>query len=379
MELPRNDVDAGGLLEYSVVFTDRAVNHMSQRFCHGMQRLLDILRTTYAADTAVVIPGGGTYAMEAVARHFFTDKRTLIVRNGFFSYRWSQINAAARLTDTEAVICARQEVNEATAAFTPPSIEEVTAAIRANRSEVVCAAHVETAAGMLLSDDYLREVAAATHEVGGIFILDCIASGPLWVDMEDIGVDVLISAPQKGWSGSPTAGYVMLNARARRAVADSTGSSFALDLRTWMDIADAYVGGSHAYHATMPTDTLLANVRAMEETLNLGLDQARERQWELGNGIRQVCEQAGFTSVAAPPWQAPTVAVMYCPDPTIVAAYADVGVQVAAGVPLKVGEREDYSAFRLGLFGLDKLTDVPAAIARLRRATAQLPASVTPH
>lgn len=369
MELPRNDVDAGGLLEYSVVFTDRAVNHMSQRFRTGMQRLLEILRQTYNADTAVVIPGGGSYAMEAVARHFIANNRALIVRNGFFSYRWSQIIAAGALTDQETVVCARQVRDETRAPFEPPPIGEVTAAIQAQQSQVVCAAHVETASGMLLDDDYLIELANATHAVGGIFVLDCIASGPLWVDMEAIGVDVLISAPQKGWSGSPTAGYVLLNKRARDYVGAHSGSSFAMDLRTWMNIADAYVAGGHAYHVTMPTDTLLANLAAMEETLALGMAQVRQRQWDLGLGIRQVLAGAGLPSVAAEGWQSPTVAVVYCDDPNIVGAYSAAGVQVAGGVPLKVGEREDYQSFRIGLFGLDKWRDVPGAIERFHAAT----------
>lgn len=377
MELPRNDVDAGGLLEYSVVFTDRAVNHMSQRFRSGMQRLLEILRQTYHADTAVVIPGGGSYAMEAVARHFMAAKRTLIVRNGFFSYRWSQIIAAAHLTDKETVLCAKPVRDGRCAPFEPPPIGEVCAAIAQQQSEVVVAAHVETASGMLLDDDYLRELAAATHAAGGIFVLDCIASGPLWVDMADIGVDVLISAPQKGWSGSPTAGYVLLNERARQYVAEQQSSSFALDLRTWMNIADAYVQGGHAYHITMPTDTLLANVEAMEETLAVGMTQLRQRQWDLGLGIRQVLAGAGFASVAAEGWQSPTVAVVYCDDPNIVAAYAAAGVQIAGGVPLQVGEREDYQAFRIGLFGLDKWSDVHAAIARFERATAKVRAELS--
>ncbi|MDO5723614.1 MAG: aminotransferase class V-fold PLP-dependent enzyme [Flaviflexus sp.] len=365
MELPRPDIDPDGLLEYSVVFTDRALNHMSAKFRQAMVELLDILRETYHGSAACIVPGGGSYAMEAVARQLMTDEPVLIVRNGFFSYRWSQIIEAGSITDRQTVLCAREAED---GGYAPAPTEEVEAAIAQHRPKVVCAAHVETASGMLLPDEYLRRVAAATHEVGGLFVLDCIASGPLWVDMGEIGVDVLISAPQKGWSGTPCAGYVILSEEGRRAVEATGSTSFSLGLGTWLKIADAYVAGGHAYHATMPTDALLHNLEVMREAREMGLETLRERQIELGAKVRSALEERGYASVAASGWQSPTVVVCRTDDPGLAGRLIDRGVQIAAGVPLKVGEPEDFTSFRIGLFGLDKWADIDSALSRLTRA-----------
>jgi aspartate aminotransferase-like enzyme len=282
MELPRHDVDPDGLLEYSVVFTDRSLNHMSRRFVGVMEDVIDVLRTTYQAHAVAVVPGGGSYAMEAVARQLATGRRCLIVRNGLFSYRWSQIIEAGSITD-EVTVCTARRVDESPhAAWQPAPVDEVVATIREQRPEVVFAPHVETAAGIVLPDDYLRAVSEATHEVGGLFVLDCVASGALWVDMTEVGVDVLISAPQKGWSGTPCAGYVMLGEAGRAAVESTTSSSFAVDLRKWLSIADAYTHGQTPYHATMPTDGLAHNAAIMVETRDLGLEKLRAAQLDLG-------------------------------------------------------------------------------------------------
>lgn len=365
MELPRPEIDPDGLLEYSVVFTDRALNHMSVRFRQAMAELLAILRETYHGSSACIVPGGGTFAMEAVARQLMSDKPVLILRNGFFSYRWSQIIEAGSITDRETVLCARQAEG---GGYEPAPIDEVEAAIAEHRPRVVCAAHVETASGMLLTDDYLRRVVAATHAAGGLFVLDCIASGPLWVNMAEVGVDVLISAPQKGWSGTPCAGYVILSEEGRRAVEESASSSFALGLGTWLAISDAFVGGGHAYHATMPTDALVHNLEVMKEAREIGLETLRERQIDLGAKVRAALEDRGYPSVAASGWQAPTVVVSYTDDPGLTGRLIGQGVQIAAGVPLKVGEPEDFTSFRIGLFGLDKWADVDESVARLTAA-----------
>lgn len=362
MELPRHDVDPDGLLEYSVVFSDRALNHMSKKFAAAMAEILGILRETYHADSAVVIPGGGSYAMESVARQFMTDKRVLVVRNGFFSYRWSQIIDAGGITDAETVMKAR-DTGEG---FAPAPIDEVCEAIAKHNAQVVSAAHVETASGMLLTDDYLRRLAEATHEAGGLFVLDCVASGPLWVNMREIGVDILISAPQKGWSGTPCAGYVMLSEQAREAIEHTETSSFAMDLKKWLGIADGYAEGRHGYHVTMPTDSLLHNLRLMREAKDLGLDVLRVRQIELGEKIRAALSERGFSSVAAPGWQAPSVVVVATDDPDLASgkAFLGEGLQIASGVPLMVDEPEDFASFRIGLFGLDKWVDVDGTVAR---------------
>lgn len=366
MTLPRRDIDPDGLLEYSVVFTDLALNHMSKRFVGVMQQLCEMLTTTYGADSVAVVPGGGTYGMEAVARQLATGRRCLVVRNGFFSYRWSQIFEMGGITDDVTVLMARPTADSHPSPWAPPPVEEVVAAIQEQRPALVLAAHVETAAGILLPDDYVREVARATREAGGLFVLDCIASGALWVDMRDLGVDVLVTAPQKGWSGSPGAAYVLVNDRARAAIQETTSTSFSADLRKWLTIAEGYVEGKHAYHSTMPTDTLAHNLEVMLEAREWGLPQLRDAQVDLGGKVRALLAERGFASVAAEEYAAPTVVVVHADDPGLAtgASFVQAGLQVAGGVPLMCGEPESWSTFRVGLFGLDKLGDVDGTVQR---------------
>jgi aspartate aminotransferase-like enzyme len=366
----RPDIDPTGLLEYSVVFTDRSLNHMSQSFQQVMREIHATLCEVYKAERAVVVPGGGTYAMEAVARQLATGRRVMVIRNGFFSYRWSQIFEAGSIPASETVLKARRTSEGQTAPFAPPPIDEVVAAIRAERPELLFAPHVETASGIILPDDYLRAVADAVHEVGGLFVLDCIASGCVWVDMENSGVDVLISAPQKGWSAPPSAGLVMMNAAALEACRASKSTSFAADLGKWLTIMEAYLTGGHAYHATMPTDALRAFHGAMMETKAIGFETLRAAQWEQGTAVRALLAARGISSVAAEGFGAPGVVVSYTDDPDIQTGkkFAAQGLQIAAGVPLMVDEGADYRSFRIGLFGLDKLKDVPASLNRLKAA-----------
>ena len=364
------DVDPDGLLEFSVVFTDRSLNHMSQSFQGVMRDISSILREVYNADGVAVVPGGGTFAMEAVARQLAGGEQALVIRNGWFSYRWSQIFEAGNITSGEVVMKARQSGNEAAAPFAPAPVGDVVSKIHAQRPAVVFAPHVETASGMILPDDYMREVAKAVHAVGGLFVLDCIASGCIWVDMKDIGVDVLISAPQKGWSASPCAGLVMLSAAALARIDATTSSSFAADLKKWLSIMAAYESGGHAYHATMPTDALRDFRDVMLETRAYGFDKVRDEQLELGRRVRKLLAAKGVKSVAADGFVAPGVVVSFTDDPDIKtgAKFAAQGVQIAAGVPLMCDERADYSSFRLGLFGLDKLHDIDRAVASLETA-----------
>ncbi|WP_309065022.1 aminotransferase class V-fold PLP-dependent enzyme [Microbacterium sp.] len=374
MRLPHADIDPDGLLEYSVVFTDRSLNHMSARFVDVMHQTLAILRETYHADSAAIVNGGGTAAMEAVARQLATGRRALVVRNGLFSYRWSQILDEGRVSSSTTVCAARPDNADPQAAWSPAPIDEVVTAIRDERPEVVFAPHVETAAGMLLGDDYVRALAEAAHEVGALLVLDCIASGAVWVDMQHLGVDVLISAPQKGWSGTPGAGYVMLSAAGRAAVEATESTSFTLDLGRWLKIADAYRDGSAAYHATMPTDSLAHNLVQMIETRDRGLDTLRSAQFDLGTRVRALLADHGMPSVAAGAFAAPSVVVVHTDDPGLRtgARFREHGVQVAAGVPLHCGEPETFSTFRVGLFGLDKLGDVDGTVARLAAALDRL-------
>ena len=360
-------VDPEGLEEFSVVFTDRSLNHMSARFQQVMRDISAMLREVYNADAVAVIPGGGTYAMEAVARQFARDADVLVVRNGWFSYRWSQIIETGGLTASARVMKARQQGNAPTSPFAPAPIEEVVEAIREEKPQVVFAPHVETSAGVILPDDYIAAMAEAAHEVGALMVLDCIASGCAWVDMKALGVDVLISAPQKGWSASPAAGLVMMSARAEARLAETTSDSFAIDLGKWRAIMKAYEDGGHAYHATMPTDALRVFRDTMAETREYGFARLKEAQWRLGDGVRRMLAERGVQPVAAEGFGAPGVVVSYTSDPEIQNGkkFAAQGMQIAAGVPLQVGEPEGFSTFRLGLFGLDKLYDVDRTLSRL--------------
>ncbi|QOR38146.1 alanine--glyoxylate aminotransferase family protein [Billgrantia diversa] len=363
------DVDPDGLLEYSVVYTDRSLNHMSQRFQGIMRDVSATLKQVYRASSAVIVPGSGTFGMEAVARQFATNQHCLVIRNGQFSYRWSQILEMGAIASSTTVLKARRLApQDPQSPFAPAPIEEVERSIREERPGVVFAPHVETSAGLLLPDDYLRRVAAVTHEAGGLFVLDCIASGTLWVDMNEIGVDVLVSAPQKGWSGLPCCGMVMLSARARERIEQTASTSFACDLRKWLSIMETYENGGHAYHATMPTDGLARLRDIMNETAEYGFDRVCEEQWALGQGARELLARYGYRSVAAPGFEAPGVVVCYTSDPAIVAKFAAAGIQVAGGVPLMCDEGDDYQAFRIGLFGLDKLHDLERSLANLEAA-----------
>jgi aspartate aminotransferase-like enzyme len=374
MTNPISSVDPDGLLEYSVVFTDRSLNHMSQSFQSVMTDISATLTEVYHAQATAIIPGGGTYAMEAVARQFATDKKCLVIRNGWFSYRWTQIFEAGNIPSEEIVLKARLVEAGNQAAFAPPPIDEVMAAIESERPDLVFAAHVETASGIILPDDYVRSVADAVHAVGGLFVLDCIASGTIWVDMESMGVDVLISAPQKGWSSSPCGGLVMLNAQARNRIETTTSSSFACDLRKWLQIMEAYENGGHAYHATMPTDALNNFRNVMKETEAYGFEKVRAEQWELGEKVRALLISKGFRSVAAEGFQAPSVVVSYTDNIDIHNGkkFAALGMQIAAGVPLQCDEPDDYQTFRLGLFGLDKLHNIDRTVGNLANVLNQI-------
>jgi len=363
-------VDPDGLLEYSVVYTDRALNHMSQRFQRVMQDVSATLKQVYGARSAIVVPGSGSFGMEAVARQFATGKKVLVIRNGWFSYRWSQIFEMGGITTETLVLKARTSGAGPQAPFSPAPIDEVVATIRRDKPELVFAPHVETSAGMMLPDDYLRAVADAVHAHGGLFVLDCVASGAMWVDMAATGVDVLVSAPQKGWSSTPCAGLVMLGAAARERIDGTTSSSFSMDLKKWLSIMETHEKGQIAYHATLPTDGLTQLRNAMQDTAAFGFDAARAAQQSIGTRVRALLEGRGIHSVAAAGFQAPCVIVSYTErsDFQNTQAFAKQGLQVAAGVPLACDEGPDFKTFRLGLFGLDKLQHPDRTVATFERA-----------
>lgn len=368
------DVDPDGLLEYSVVYTDRAINHMSKRFQQVMKDISATLKEVYHAKSAVVVPGSGTFGMEAVARQFATGRKALVIRNGWFSFRWTQIFEMGNIPAQSTVLKARRTGPGKQAPFAPAPIEEVVATIKELRPDVVFAPHVETSAGMILPDDYLRAVADAVHSVGGLFVLDCIASGTIWVDMTATGVDVLVSAPQKGWSGSPCSALVMLSELARTRIDSTTSTSYACDLRKWLQIMEAYEGGAHAYHATMPTDALARVRDVMLETREYGFDKVRDEQQQLGDAVRALLTKRGFKSVAAPGFQAPGVVVSYTEDADMQSGkkWLGLGLQIAAGVPLQCDEGPDFQSFRIGLFGLDKLHNPARTVKSLEDALDRL-------
>jgi len=370
------NVDPDGLLEYSVVFTDRALNHMSASFQGVMRDIAATLKRAYNAPSAAVVPGGGTFGMEAVARQFATGRKCLVIRNGWFSYRWTQIFEMGRIPSHETVLKARPIRAGSQAPYAPAPIEEVVATIRNERPQMVFAPHVETASGMILPDAYMRAVAEAAHAVDALFVLDCVASGAMWVDMQAIGVDVLISAPQKGWSSSPCCALVMLSQRARNAIDATTSTSFACDLKRWLGIMETYEKGGHAYHATLPTDALTRLRDTMKETERFGFDKARAAQQELGSKVRALFARYGLPSVAAPGFEAPGVVVSYTDDKDVQsgAKFIAQGLQTAAGVPLQCDEPADFRSFRVGLFGLDKLANVDRTVRNLERALAEIAA-----
>jgi len=373
--LPQPDPD--GLLEYSVVYTDRALNHMSQRFQGVMKDISRLMKQVYNAQSAVIVPGSGTFGMEAVARQFATDRKVLVIRNGWFSFRWTQIFDMGKIPAESIVLKARQVGSGSQAPFAPAPIEKVVAAIHQHQPAVVFAPHVETSSGMILPDGYIKAVGEAVRAVGGMFVLDCIASGTIWVDMAANNVDVLISAPQKGWSASPCCAMVALGERARAHIDSTTSTSFACDLKKWLQIMEAFENGGHAYHATMPTDALATLRDVMLETEAYGFDKVCAEQREVGRRIRELMVAKGFPSVAAEGFQAPGVVVSYTTDPDIQSGkkFLAQGVQTAAGVPLQCDEPADFRTFRLGLFGLEKLHNPEQTLHNFSRALDAIQAS----
>ncbi|MGE0096919.1 MAG: aminotransferase class V-fold PLP-dependent enzyme [Hydrogenophaga sp.] len=365
-------VDPDGLLEFSVVYTDRALNHMSQRFQGVMTDISAMLKRVYGARSAVLVPGSGTFGMESVARQFAHGKHVLVIRNGWFSYRWTQIFDMGTIPASHTVMKARRVGEGAQSAWAPAPVDEVVATIAREKPALVFAPHVETAAGMILPDDYLQAVADAVHAAGGLFVLDCIASGAMWVDMQATGVDILISAPQKGWSSSPCCAMVMLSERARTAIDSTQSTTFAMDLKKWLQIMETYEGGGHAYHSTLPTDALTRLRDTMKETEAYGVERVRQEQMALGSQVRELLQSHGFASVAASGFQAPGVVVSFTTDPDIQSSkkFLAQGLQTAAGVPLQCDEGPDFKTFRIGLFGLDKWHDVPGTLQHLEKALA---------
>jgi len=363
-------VDPDGLLEFSVVYTDRSLNHMSEEFKKVIVDISSVLKDAYNASSAVIVPGSGTFGMEAVARQFATDKKCLVLRNGYFSYRWTQIFDLANITQDIHVIKGRQLEDTTQGVFAPAPIEEVVAFIKKEKPALVFAPHVETSAGIILPDDYLKAVGEAVRSVNGLFVLDCIASGAMWVDMKACNVDLIITAPQKGWSSSPCCAMVAMSERAREQIESTQSTSFSMDLKRWLQIMEAYEKGGHVYHTTMPTDALKILRNVMKETQSLGFAALKAKQQELGDKVRTLLVSNGYQPVAAKGFQAPGVVVSYTKDPDIQSGkkFIALGLQTAAGVPLQCDERPDFRTFRIGLFGLEKLAHIDRAVGHLAGA-----------
>ena len=367
-------VDPDGLLEFSVVYTDRSLNHMSEAFKGVITDISKILKEVYNAKSALVVPGSGTYGMEAAARQFATGRKCAVIRNGWFSYRWTQIFEMGSISNDLHIIQGRQVANEFEGSYAPPPIDEVVAWILKEKPAVVFAPHVETSAGLILPPEYLRAVGEAVESVDGLFVLDCIASGAMWVDMVASKVDVLISAPQKGWSSSPCCALIAMSERARQKIDATQSTSYSCDLKKWLQVIETYEKGAHIYHTTMPTDSLRVLRDVMKETQAAGFANLKKNQEDLGLKVRALLEAKGFKSVAAPGFQAPCVVVSYTKDPDIQNGkkFMALGMQTAAGVPLQVGEREDFRTFRIGLFGLEKLLNIDRTFGHLSSALDRL-------
>jgi aspartate aminotransferase-like enzyme len=368
------NVDPDGLLEFSVVYTDRSLNHMSVEFKKVMVDISSVLKDAYNASSAVIVPGSGTFGMEAVARQFAGNEKCLVLRNGYFSYRWTQIFDLANITQDITVIKGKQQHDSTQGVFAPAPIDEVVAWIKQEKPAVVFAPHVETSAGIILPDEYLKAVGEAVRSVNGLFVLDCIASGAMWVDMKACNVDVVITAPQKGWSSSPCCALIAMSDRARQHIDATQSSSFSIDLKKWLQIMEAYEKGGHVYHTTMPTDALKILRNVMKETQALGFAFLKQQQIELGLKVRALLVSKGYHSVSAPGFQSPGVVVSYTKDPDIQSGkkFIALGMQTAAGVPLQCDERPDFRTFRIGLFGLEKLTHIERTLGHLEAALEQI-------
>jgi len=361
--IPKDDF--GEYSEYSVIFTNRALNLMSDPFQRVMRDLNNLLKETYNAEKVAIIPGSGTFGMEAVARQFVTGKHAMVIRNGWFSYRWTEIfdmGGENTIPSSHTVLKAQPQPaadGSDHVQYAPYPIDDLVEKVREERPAAIFAPHVETSTGMMLSDEYIRAAADAVHEVGGLFVLDCIASGTVWADMKDLGVDVVISAPQKGWTGPCCAALVMMSEAAVEKLQTTSETSFSMSLKRWSAIMDTYEAGGFGYHTTMPTDGLRDFHEISVETLKFGLPELKEGQLNLGWKARKAMDVRGLTSVAAPGSQAPGVLVFYSPagveNPVMMNRFKDHGLQIAMGVPWRIDEPEGLKTFRMGLFGLDKV------------------------
>ncbi|MFH4355460.1 MAG: aminotransferase class V-fold PLP-dependent enzyme [Neisseriaceae bacterium] len=370
----RNRVDPEGLLEFSVVYTNRALNHMSRAFQEVLRDLSCGLKEVYHAQHVAIVPGNGTTGMEAVVRQLAKGKKCLCLRNGFFNFRWSQILNLSQLCSAEVVIKAQSVSAVHYSAYVPATLEEVIKRIREERPNLVFATHVETSSGIRLTEAYIKEVARVTHEVGGWLIVDSIASGATWLDMQELNIDLLLTAPQKCWASTPCCALIMVNGAMRQYIDQTQSDSFALDLKKWFETMEVYERGGFAYYATMPTDSLKQLRDSMAEAKKLGLKNLKIQQEVLGREVRKLLKMRGFSLVADDAFAAWSIVVAYTDDLNIHSGkkWAEVGVQISSGVPLQCDEPSDFTTFRIGLLGWDKLNSVASTVAELEQAIGRI-------
>jgi alanine-glyoxylate transaminase/serine-glyoxylate transaminase/serine-pyruvate transaminase len=330
-----------------------------------MNDINDTLKEAYNATSVIVMPGSGSYGMESVARQWATGKKVMVLRNGYFSYRWTDIFEQTGIPSEVIVVKGQPIDNSPQPQFAPHDIDSVVAQIKAEKPAVVFAPHVETSTGIILPDEYIKKVAAAVHAHGGLFVLDCIASGTVWVDMKATGVDCILSAPQKGWTGPACASLMMLSERGDHATRNTTSTSMVINMRKWLEVMDSYVNGGFAYYTTMPTDALNLFRDAALETKEMGFKKAADAAWALGNECRDMMKSKGLRTVSAPGFEAPGVSVWYTDQPDMFNKFKAKGFQIAAGVPFMINEPAGNFTFRIGLFGLDKITNKEKTIKTL--------------
>ena len=368
------DVDPDGLLEYSVIFSDRSLNMMSMNFRQVMQDISKELKNVYNAQSTAIVPGSGTFGMEAIARQFGNGEKCLILRNGWFGFRFTEIFRRGKIASEVKPIFAIEKENaegqNIKRDYSPPPLKTIVDEILSFKPKLVYATHVETSTGIIIPDEYIKGIGEATKSIGGLFVLDCVASGSLFVDMEILGIDLLLTAPQKGWSSTPCAGVIMLNKNAREKIKKTTSSSYSCDLHKWLTVMESYEDNNYTYHTTFPTDGLKNFRTNILEIKKIGYQKTTDLQIQLGQKMRKLTEDFGYVSVAAKGYKAPTVIVNYTSEEDMKSGkkFADLGVQIAAGMPLEIGEPSDFMSFRIGLFGIDKLLNIDRTVENFKAA-----------
>mmetsp|Transcript_8370 Transcript_8370/g.23591 ORF Transcript_8370/g.23591 Transcript_8370/m.23591 type:complete len:374 (+) Transcript_8370:197-1318(+) len=348
------------LQEFTPIVTTPYTNIVDPSFKACMHGISNQFKKIFNAHSVVILPGSGTFAMEAVARQFATNKRALVVVNGYFGYRWHEILTQGSITSKITLLRGIPTSGEGTTSYRPPLEDTVIETMKRDGTEILLLSHIDTSTGIMLPPSYIKTLAAAAHSQGAFVVLDCIASGCVWADMKEYGLDAIITAPQKAFYAPAATGIVCLSERARSMMGTEEGStSFSLDLAKWANVMEQYESGNFAYHTTLPTTAIEQFGRSLSELEAFGFPQLEKAQMTLGQLVRTALVKRGYKSVAAPGFEGPTVLVFHCADSTaMVQLFKQEGFKIAGGFSFFLGEKEKPKTFRLGLFGLDKLRDV---------------------